>query len=142
MTLNATDVNYCNKYSESLGCAHYGEAMGIWKDRIQHNLNRLMAKHKVTQAQLARLLDISPSNVSRWMSGKASPDLSQLEKMHTLLGWSPDELTAPFANEPASSPRRTKLDEIAAFETFGESMNYDVKVIKRPGKTKRKTLKN
>lgn len=55
------------------------------RDRFRHNLARVMAERGVTQAGLARLMDVSRVAVHAWIWGSCFPETSRLIKLAQIL---------------------------------------------------------
>ena len=51
------------------------------RDRFRHNLARIMAERGITQASLARALDVSRVAVHAWIWGTCFPETSRLIKL-------------------------------------------------------------
>lgn len=56
------------------------------RDRFRHNLARLMAERGITQASLARTMDVSRVAVHAWIWGTCFPETSRLIKLAQALG--------------------------------------------------------
>ena len=56
------------------------------RDRFRHNLSRLMAERGITQASLARTMDVSRVAVHAWIWGTCFPETSRLIKLAQALG--------------------------------------------------------
>jgi|GEM_PF-5227634 len=55
-------------------------------------IERFRRKSLMTQAQLAALLDVTPTSVSNWELGKATPRVEVFKRMSELFGVTVDEL--------------------------------------------------
>ena len=51
------------------------------RDRFRHNLARVMAERKITQASLARTMDVSRVAVHAWIWGTCFPETARLIKL-------------------------------------------------------------
>jgi len=51
------------------------------RDRFRHNLARVMAERKITQASLARTMDVSRVAVHAWIWGTCFPETARLVKL-------------------------------------------------------------
>ena len=51
------------------------------RDRFRHNLNRIMTEQRVTQASLARTMNVSRVAVHAWIWGACFPETSRLIKL-------------------------------------------------------------
>ena len=56
------------------------------RDRFRHNLARIMAERGITQASLARTMDVSRVAVHAWIWGTCFPETSRLIKLAQALG--------------------------------------------------------
>jgi transcriptional regulator with XRE-family HTH domain len=56
------------------------------RDRFRHNLARLMSERGITQASLARTMDVSRVAVHAWIWGTCFPETSRLIKLAQALG--------------------------------------------------------
>lgn len=56
------------------------------RDRFRHNLARLMSERGITQAALARTMDVSRVAVHAWIWGTCFPETSRLIKLAQALG--------------------------------------------------------
>jgi transcriptional regulator with XRE-family HTH domain len=57
---------------------------------IAHTLKSLRAKNKLSQAQIAKIVDTKVSAVSRWEQGSVKPNLEMAVKLATALNVSMD----------------------------------------------------
>ena len=80
--------------------------------RIQMNLIRLMQEHDISGSELARILDMSPTDVSRWVKGKICPRVQTLGVICDVMGWDPAELLKPYSGEPPPQKRELSHAEI------------------------------
>lgn len=63
-------------------------------------LRQLRAYHHLTQEQLARVADVSPSTVYHIEAGKLQPCPSIVRRLARVLGVSPESIEAPPILEP------------------------------------------
>jgi transcriptional regulator with XRE-family HTH domain len=63
-----------------------------WKDVGAPRLNALLKQRSLTNGQLARLLDVDPSLVSRFRNGRRVPDADQLSILVEAAGGSVDDV--------------------------------------------------
>jgi len=56
------------------------------RDRFRHNLARVMTERGITQASLARTMDVSRVAVHAWIWGTCFPETSRLIKLAQILG--------------------------------------------------------
>ena len=72
--------------SESLrGWPDEGKSRDASRDRFRHNLARIMGEQGVTQAGLARALDVSRVAVHAWIWGTCFPETARLIKLAQVL---------------------------------------------------------
>lgn len=77
------------------------------RDRFRYNLAQIMAERRITQASLARLMNVSRVAVHAWIWGTCFPETSRLIKLAqalnvpigSLLGGPEEEQHAPPSNE-------------------------------------------
>ena len=73
------------------------------RERFRHNLARLMAERGITQASLARTMDVSRVAVHAWIWGTCFPETSRLIKLAQALGVS---VSALLDTQDAAGPDR------------------------------------
>lgn len=61
------------------------------RDVFQQTFERLKTQSGLTDAEIARRLDVNRSTVSRWKDGTISPPLSKIKEIANLFGVSPLE---------------------------------------------------
>lgn len=97
------------------------------KEIVCRNCKRLLDKKK-NLSEIARLMQINPTTISRWKSGKHAPELEKIDKLAEVLGVSRDEFFSPIVLErPVELPisktlqRMMKIpDEVYSYaEKFG-----------------------
>lgn len=84
------------------------------KNTIAKNLIALRTKAKLTQLQLAEMLNYSDKAVSKWERGEAVPDLRVLLRLSEIFGVSLDEIVKAESLEPQIHPKK-KISGIRAF---------------------------
>lgn len=60
------------------------------------NLKRMREKRDLSQAQLAKLLDVTPNCITQWESGARRPNIVMLKKLAEVLECTADELLEPI----------------------------------------------
>ena len=80
--------------------------MNDLKETIAKNLTELRTRAKLTQVQLAEMLNYSDKAVSKWERGEAIPDLRVLIRLSQIYGVTLDELVG--AETPAVQPKPQK----------------------------------
>lgn len=68
------------------------EVKNIDKSKFADRLTDLRKEQHMTQADLAKKLNISPQAVSKWETGESIPDIEMLEILSNLYGLTLDEL--------------------------------------------------
>lgn len=76
------------------------------KQTIAKNLVALRTKAKLTQLQLAEMLNYSDKAVSKWERGVAIPDLHVLIRISEIYGVTLDDLVSGADITPETAPRR------------------------------------
>ena len=72
-----------------------GGVQGFQKDR----LSQILAARRLTQVQLASMVDVSPATVSKWRAGAQSPERDALERLASVVNVTPEWFTrAPGAS--------------------------------------------
>ena len=84
------------------------------KSTIAKNLIALRTKAKLTQLQLAEMLNYSDKAVSKWERGEAVPDLRVLLRLSEIYGVSVDEIVKAESLEPQIQPKK-KISGIRGF---------------------------
>ncbi len=75
------------------------------KDTIARNLTELRTNAKLTQLQLAGMLNYSDKAVSKWERGEAIPDLRVLIKLSEIYGITVDEIVKGKNVKPQIQPK-------------------------------------
>lgn len=72
-----------------------GGVQGFQKDR----LSQILAARRLTQVQLASMVDVSPATISKWRAGAQAPERDALERLAGVVNVTPEWFTrAPGAN--------------------------------------------
>ncbi len=74
------------------------------RDRFRHNLARIMAKRRITQASLARMMGVSRVAVHAWIWGTCFPETSRLIKLAQMLNVPIGTLLEEPSSKQKSSP--------------------------------------
>lgn len=85
---------------------------------IGDNLKHLRAQKKITQAQLADVLNVSYQAVSRWENNSAYPDIELLPELARFFGVSLEEILGCRNNEKAAQQQASDLHERIFFATM------------------------
>ena len=72
--------------------------------RFRENLIRLMKEHHLSGSDLARLMDIDPAVISRWIRGKHKANFDSMDEICEKTGWALEEFLRPLEDEP--EPRK------------------------------------
>lgn len=78
------------------------------KDVIAKNLTELRTSAKLTQLQLAEMLNYSDKAVSKWERGEAIPDIRVLCKIAEIFGVTLDDLVKEEPSPPVQPKRKLK----------------------------------
>lgn len=71
-----------------------GGVQGFQKDR----LSQILAARRLTQVQLASMVDVSPATISKWRAGTQAPERDALERLSGVVNVTPEWFTrAPAA---------------------------------------------
>ena len=73
------------------------------RDRFRQNLSRIMAEQGITQASLARTMEVSRVAVHAWIWGTCFPETSRLIKLAQTLNVTVGDLLEGETNAPAPS---------------------------------------
>ena len=88
--------------------------MSQLKSTIAKNLIALRTKAKLTQLQLAEMLNYSDKAVSKWERGEAVPDLRVLLRLSEIFGVSIDDIVKAESLEPRIQPKK-RINGMHAF---------------------------
>lgn len=88
--------------------------MSALKSTIAKNLIALRTKAKLTQLQLADMLNYSDKAVSKWERGEAIPDLRVLLRLSEIFGVSIDDIVKGENLNPEIQPKK-KISGMRAF---------------------------
>lgn len=58
----------------------------MFKDNLNRILSELKKSKKISQAQIARLIGVSPSNITEWLKGRGVPNADKIKKLAEVLG--------------------------------------------------------
>ena len=93
------------------------------RDRFRHNLARVMAEQNMTQAGLARALDVSRVAVHAWIWGTCFPETARLIKLAQVLGVPIGALLeTEFTTPPPAQPSN---EEVLLLNAFRKLPNTD-----------------
>ncbi len=95
------------------------------RDRFRYNLAKVMAEQRITQAGLARLMDVSRVAVHAWIWGTCFPETSRLIKLAQVLNVQIGALLeGPAAEaEPATYPGTPSNEEALLLNAFRKLPN-------------------
>lgn len=100
--------------------------------RIRLNLIRLMRESGIGGSELARMLDMSPTDVSRWISGKICPKIPTIDLICEKTEWDPVELFRLPDSEISVNELTTAVIRKSAGDTI-EALGFErPKLKKRP----------
>ena len=71
----------------------------MFKDNLNRILKELKKSKKISQAQIARLIGVVPSNITEWVKGRGSPSPETITKLAEVLGVAVSDLI----DEPPST---------------------------------------
>ena len=57
----------------------------MFKDNLDRILKELKKSKKISQAQIARLMGVAPSNITEWVKGRSSPGPETITKLAEVL---------------------------------------------------------
>lgn len=66
-------------------------------------LSQILAARRLTQAQLATMVGVSPATISKWRAGTQAPEREALERLALVVNVTPEWFTRP-TNKKVSSP--------------------------------------
>lgn len=58
----------------------------MFKDNLARILSELKKSKKISQAQIARFIGVTPSNITEWLKGRSSPSPEKITKLAEVLG--------------------------------------------------------
>ena len=85
------------------------------RNRFRHNLSRIMAERKLTQAGLARTMHVSRVAVHAWIWGTCFPETSRLIRLAQTLNVPIGMLLEDGAGTPAPAPSNEEFLLLEAF---------------------------
>ena len=106
-----------------------GELMEEIREIIRQNLERYIKTSQYTQADIARLLDVSKPPVTYWIKGTISPNIELLDKLCILLGISINDIFSSYPTNPplpALAPDEQKL--IDDYRTLNDQGKEHIRV--------------
>lgn len=73
----------------------------MFKDNLNRILKDIKKSKKISQAQIARLMGVAPSNITEWVKGRSSPGPETITKLAEVLGVAVSDLIdEPPSPEP------------------------------------------
>ncbi|MGD9713953.1 MAG: helix-turn-helix domain-containing protein, partial [Thermomicrobiales bacterium] len=88
-----------------------GGVQGFQKDR----LSQILAARRLTQVQLASMVDVSPATISKWRAGMQVPERDALERLAGVVNVTPEWFTrAPRAKLSLPLVRSNASAHVAA----------------------------
>lgn len=88
-----------------------GGVQGFQKDR----LGQILAARRLTQVQLAAMVEVSPATISKWRAGTQAPERDTLERLAYVVNATPEWFTrAPMAKLSAPLFRSNASTHVAA----------------------------
>lgn len=69
------------------------------RETLAHNISFFRKKLGISQTELAKRLQYSNKNISKWELGETTPDVFTLKKLANIFGVSVDTLVSPIADE-------------------------------------------
>jgi transcriptional regulator with XRE-family HTH domain len=105
------------------GWPNEGKSRNASRDRFRHNLARIMAEQNMTQAGLARALDVSRVAVHAWIWGTCFPETARLIKLAQVLSVPIGALLeVEFSTPPPAQPSN---EEVLLLNAFRKLPNTD-----------------
>lgn len=105
------------------GWPNEGKSRNASRDRFRHNLARIMAEQNMTQAGLARALDVSRVAVHAWIWGTCFPETARLIKLAQVLGVPIGALLEMESTTPP--PAQPSNEEVLLLNAFRKLPNTD-----------------
>ncbi len=93
------------------------------RDRFRHNLARIMSERGITQASLARTMDVSRVAVHAWIWGTCFPETSRLIKLAQALSVPVGALLENEAEAAAPAPEQPSNEEALLLNAFRKLPN-------------------
>lgn len=97
------------------------KARNVSRDRFRHNLARIMGEQGVTQAGLARALEVSRVAVHAWIWGTCFPETARLIKLAQVLNVPIGALLETAADAPP--PAQPSNEEVLLLNAFRKLPN-------------------
>jgi len=105
------------------GWPNEGKTRNASRDRFRHNLARIMAEQNMTQAGLARALDVSRVAVHAWIWGTCFPETARLIKLAQVLSVPIGALLEVESSTPP--PAQPSNEEVLLLNAFRKLPNTD-----------------
>ncbi len=105
------------------GWPNEGKSRNASRDRFRHNLARIMAEQNMTQAGLARALDVSRVAVHAWIWGTCFPETARLIKLAQVLSVPIGALLEVESTTPP--PAQPSNEEVLLLNAFRKLPNTD-----------------
>ncbi len=105
------------------GWPNEGKSRNASRDRFRHNLARIMSEQNMTQAGLARALDVSRVAVHAWIWGTCFPETARLIKLAQVLGVPIGALLEVESTTPP--PAQPSNEEVLLLNAFRKLPNTD-----------------
>ena len=105
------------------GWPNEGKTRNASRDRFRHNLARIMAEQNMTQAGLARALDVSRVAVHAWIWGTCFPETARLIKLAQVLSVPIGALLEMESTTPP--PAQPSNEEVLLLNAFRKLPNTD-----------------
>jgi transcriptional regulator with XRE-family HTH domain len=91
-------------------------------DITTYRINKLLKENGWSQVELAQKLDVTQQTVQKWVKGKSSPSMDNIDKLVGLTGYPPHWFMLAPDDESSGSPATPALkdDERRLLELFRE----------------------
>lgn len=94
------------------------------RDRFRQNLSRIMSEQNITQASLARAMEVSRVAVHAWIWGTCFPETSRLIKLAQMLNVTVGDLLETDLGA-SSAPSETSNEEALLLNAFRKLPNTE-----------------
>lgn len=68
---------------------------------VPGRLLQVLAARRLSQVQLAAMVDVSPPTISKWRSGQQAPEAPKLDRLASVVNVSPEWFTRPLPPKPS-----------------------------------------
>ena len=87
---------------------------------FSNNLNRYLAKHDLTQAEVASYIGVSPQTFNTWCKGIAIPRMGKIQRLADFFGINKSDLIDLRRDDPEPVPSDVEMNLIRNYRMLNE----------------------